>query len=95
MNKIYFADNDGNLIDSYEVKKAARIIMGKEPKSNQEIRHFAKMCGGIAHEIKHPSVKYLLERGNKVRAVMVYRDLHNVSLKEAKEAVEEIEKNIH
>ncbi len=40
------------------------------------------------------TVESLIQQGNKIGAIKRYRDLHGVNLKQAKEAVEEIEKKI-
>jgi ribosomal protein L7/L12 len=39
-------------------------------------------------------VERLLLRGEKLSAIKLYRDIHGVGLKEAKEAVEEISKRV-
>ena len=97
MKKIYFKTIDDTLIDNYKLAEIFRIICGKaiDPDDWLFIRTFAAKCDGIVKEIKKPSVRYLLKRGQKYRAIALYHDLHpDCTLAKAREIVEEMEKEM-
>lgn len=96
MDEIYFGTKDGDLLDNYDIAKIAyvksdrRIALG----DIDELRDYAKTCKGIAREISNPSVKYLVEHGNKVKAIKLYQRKHpGIGLREAKQAVDCLERN--
>lgn len=76
MNKgyIYFGTYDGELVDQYEIIKMASLVSGKNISSDDfdSIRAYAKTCKGIKNEVKKPSIKFLLEHGNKVKAIKTF-----------------------
>lgn len=41
-----------------------------------------------------PELRELIRSGQKIQAIKLYRELHGVGLKEAKDAVEELERNL-
>lgn len=94
---IYFGTVDGGLVDHYDIIKMARIVSGKNIAINDfdAIREYAKTCKGIKKEVKKPSVKYLLERGEKVKAIQIYYRQHEgMGLKEAKDIIDKMEENL-
>lgn len=96
INDIYFAANDGKLITNHELAKMAFVVNGVSIKANDldAIRKFATSCRGILKEV-NPSVKVCLKNGEKVKAVMIYRDRHpGMSLKEAKSIIDVMEKRM-
>lgn len=44
--------------------------------------------------LANPKIMELLKKGNKIGAIKVYREVYNVGLAEAKDAVEKIEAGI-
>ena len=42
-------------------------------------------------EVADAKVVEMLKKGNKIEAIKIYREIHNVGLAEAKEAVEHLE----
>lgn len=96
INDIYFAANDGKLVTNYELAKMAFVVNGVFIKADNldMIREFAASCKGILKEV-NPSVKVCLKNGDKVKAVMIYRDRHpGMSLKEAKSIIDDMEKKM-
>lgn len=95
---IYFGTVDGGLIDHYEIVKMAKIVSGLKLYINdfEAIREYAKTCKGIKKEVKKPSVKFLLERGEKVKAIQIYRRQHEgMGLKEAKDIIDKMEEKMN
>lgn len=93
MEYIYFSMDDGKLVTNWDIAKAAQIVSGYDVDGGnlEFIRSYAKSCKGIKREIKHPSVKYLLTHGDKVRAIQIYYRCHpEKTLKEARDVIEEI-----
>lgn len=94
MKNLYFARKDGALIDSDQIKSMALVVFGKRLETDAEIRSFAKKCKHISYEVKKPSIKYLLKNGYKLRAIIVCKELNNISFHEAEEIVKKIEKTL-
>ena len=99
MEYIYFSTLDNNLIDNYDIVKAAKLIYGKDifVDDYDAIREFAKNCKGIKREIKNPSVKYLIKHGYKTRAVQIYyrKFEGGIRLSEAKAIIDKMEKEMN
>lgn len=96
INDIYFAANDGSLFTNHELAKMAFVVNGMSIKADDldVIREFAVSCKGILKEV-NPSVKVCLKNGDKVKAVMIYRDRHpGMSLMEAKSIIDDMEKKM-
>lgn len=96
INDIYFADNNGKLVTNRELARMAFIINGECINSEDldAIRAYAANCKGIQKEV-NPSIKICLKNGEKVRAIMIYRDRHpGVGLKEAKNVIDEMEEKM-
>lgn len=70
-NKLYFAGVNGELYDSMDIKKAMKILTGKELNEDDEIRQAAKSFDGIKKELKNPSIKYLIKHGYHISAIKV------------------------
>lgn len=98
MEYIYFSTLDNNLIDNYDIVKAAKLIYGKDifVDDYDAIREFAKNCKGIRREIKNPSVKYLIKHGYKTRAVQIYyrKFGSKIRLSEVHEIINNMEKEM-
>lgn len=58
------------------------------------IRSYALSCQGIVKEIISPSIKLLIENNHKVDAIGLYYDTNHVTLFEAKEKVDAIERQM-
>lgn len=92
-DNIYFARNDGKLVNNYDLAKMAYVVNGEiiDPWDLEAVRKFSGSCKGINKEV-NPSVKVCLRNGEKVKAMMIYQNRHpGMSLMEAKKAVETME----
>ena len=97
MGKIYFAGTNGKLYDNYDISKAAFIISGEhiDMDNFSEIRDFANKCDGIKKEISRPSVRYLVRKGDVVKATQLYYDTHpEISLLESRDIVNRMKEEI-
>lgn len=95
---IYFGTVDGGLIDHYEIVRIAKIASALKLCVNdfEAIRAYAGTCKGIKKEIKKPSVKFLLEHGEKVKAIQIYYRQHEgIGLKEAKDIIDKMEEKMN
>ena len=94
MEHIYFKDNgnDSGFLTELDIVKAARIVEGIHINytDNASVREYAKKCKGVGEEIKRPSVRYLVNKGNNIGAIRLYEDIHNCGIVEAKEAVDKM-----
>ena len=97
MNDIYFGTIDGGLITNFELANMAKIVDGKKIDYNdlETVREYAKTCKGIKGEVKHPSVKWLVEHGQKVKATMIYYRRHpELGMTESKKIIDKIAEEI-
>ena len=92
IENIYFTTTSGELVNNYDIAKAATINGDFIDNNNfDEIRKYASTCKGIVKEIK-PSIRKCLQNGEKVTAIKLYYTRHpGIGLKEAKETVEIME----
>lgn len=94
MDHIYFKAKgyDDSFFTEMDIIRAAMITEGIfiDYRNEGQIREFAWKCKGVGEEIKRPSVRYLVNKGNKIGAIHVFRDIHNCSIVEAKEAVDKM-----
>ncbi len=91
---IYFGTTDGDLVTNWSLARMALTVCGIQINGDDfdAIRNFAKSCKGITGEVENPSIKQLLEHGNRIMAIRVYYDRHKeLGLEAAKKAVEEME----
>lgn len=96
VNDIYFATTDGGLVTNRDLAKMALVVEGKHVDYSDlnAIREYANSCVGIRKEII-PSVKMCLKNGEKVKAIMIYRDRHpGMGLREAKEVIDSMEEKM-
>lgn len=97
MNDIYFGTIDGGLITNFELANMAKVVSGNEIDYNdlESVREYAKTCKGIKGEVKHPSIRFLLKHGQKVKAVKVYYSRHpELGLKGSKEVIDKMVEEI-
>ncbi len=96
MQYIYFSTVGGDMVDNYELVRMAKVVNNVDiyPTDFEQIRKFAKWCGGIKKEI-NPSVEYLVKNGRKVKAVMLYHRKHlDVALQDCKRIIDKIEEDL-
>ena len=94
MKHIYFKEKgrDDSFFTEMDIVKAAMITEGIfiDYRNEGQIREFACKCKGVGEEIKRPSARYLVNKGNKIGAILIYQDIHNCSIVEAKEEVDKM-----
>lgn len=94
MEHIYFKDKgrDDSFLTELDIVRAARIVEGViiNYSDNTSVREYAKKCKGVGEEIKKPSVRYLVNKGNNFAATRLYMEIHDCSVVEAKEAVDKM-----
>mgnify|MGYP003294236274 CR=1 FL=1 len=88
-----FELKDGHIISGMEIANAYYIIKGKDMEMNDGyiFSNFVQFeCEGIIKEFKRPTIPELLENGEYIRAIKLYRDTMGTGLKASKEAVNKI-----
>lgn len=94
MEHIYFKENGckNGFLTETDIITAARIVDGIfiNHENEEEIREYAKKCKGVEMEIKRPSVRFLVDKGNKLGAIRLYVYIHNCGIVEAKNAVDKM-----
>ena len=63
-----------------------------EKKLDILLEHFGLASDEVEDEFEE--VRFLMAQGQKIPAIKLYREIHSVGLKEAKEAVEHLERNL-
>lgn len=88
--KIYYRSFNGDVWDIYDIEKAFYISTGKRAfLCESEFLRFLSDCFGRSIESYFsPSVLGLVKTGEKVKAILLYRDENGCSISEAKKAVE-------
>lgn len=91
MEHIYFKakGHDDLFFTEMDIIRAAMITEGIfiDYRNEGQIREFAWKYKGVGEEIKRPSVRYLVNKGNDIGAIRLYEDIHNCGIVEAKEAI--------
>ena len=94
MKNLYYKLANGNWVDRYDIETAFDISTGaKYPTDSKEfVRWLFPLLGESILAVKKADdpglITELLKSRQKVRAIKVYKDLHNCTLAEAKEAIE-------
>lgn len=89
---LYFATKDNDIVFSYDVIKAYYLKTGIKIDfyDVDRIRLAAASMAGIERELKRPSPVFLVKHGHECAAARVYRDIHECSLREAKEIIDKM-----
>ena len=94
---MYFLLTTGRIVTERDLHTAYEICFGKVPGANPgHYKNWIYSISGIVRSIpkNEISIEQLLEGSCKVEAVKAYRDMHKCTLREAKEAVDCIEKEM-
>lgn len=94
---LYYQLRNGKIVDEYDVYKAYEIATGNtfEYDSADFAKWLHSMLGNsIVEVIKETEIDIvrLIKGGNILAAVRTYRNMHDCTLREAKEKVEEMRK---
>ena len=96
---LYYQLRNGNIMAEYEVHKAFEICTGEtyHYDSKAYSKWLYSMLGKSIIKAMHETeidIEQFLKGNNVVAAVRLYRDAHNCTLREAKEAVDAIKANM-
>lgn len=96
---LYYKLRNGNIVSEYEVNKAFEICTGEtfHYDSNAYAKWLYSMLGkSIIMTMTETTVdiEQFLNGNNTVAAVRLYRDQHNCTLREAKDAIDAIKANM-
>ena len=93
MKNLYYKLANGNWVDRYDIETAFYISTGAKyiADSKKFICWLFPLLGESILAVKKGDdpelITELLKSGQKIRAIKVYRDLHDCTLAEAREAV--------
>lgn len=90
--ELYFATKDNDIVFSADVIKAYYLKTGIKIDRDDvdRIRFVVASMAGIERELKRPSPVFLVKHGYVAAAVRVYRDIHECSLREAKDIIDKM-----
>ena len=94
MKNLYYKLANGNWVDRYDIETAFYISTGAKytADSKEFVRWLFPLLGESILAVKKGDdpklIEELLKSRQKIKAIKVYKDLHNCTLAEAKEAVE-------
>lgn len=95
LSEVFFELNSGWIVTAVDVLKTAEInglnITGWKL---DNIRAYAKYCPGIKCENNNPSIKEMIRNNQTSMAIIVYKIINEVSMKEAQDAVNKIRDNL-
>lgn len=83
----YYIDKKGNVHSQYSLGKCIYLITGKEYGVDKIEKKIYKHFPMIVREVA-PAEWKLVAKSSKISAVILYRQAHNCSIKEASDAVE-------
>lgn len=91
-NELYFATKDNDVVFKSDIIKAYFLKTGIKIAYDDvdRIRLAAASMAGIERELKRPSPVFLVKHGHECAAVRVYRDIHECSLREAKDIIDKM-----
>ena len=96
---LYYKLANGNWVDRYDIERAFYISTGAKytTDSKEFVRWLFSLLGESVLAVKRADdpkfVAELLKSGQKVMAMKVYKDIHNCTLKEARDTIERMIKN--
>lgn len=94
-NVYYYEGKDGKIYVGRDIAIAAKIVHNVELKNKEDLDNYVKLrCAGILNEIKNVTVNDLVERGEITKAVVLYKELRDCSLKDAADYVEALSESI-
>lgn len=94
-NVYYYEGKDGKIYVGRDIAIAAKIVHNVELKNKEDLDNYVKLrCAGIVKEIKNVTVNDLVERGEITKAVVLYKELRDCSLKDAADYVEALSESI-
>ena len=94
MKNLYYKLANGNWLDRYDIETACYISTGAKytTDSKKFVCWLFPLLGESIRAVKKGDdpelITELLKSGQKVRAIKVYKDLHDCTLAEAREAIE-------
>lgn len=96
----FYLCQDGEIFSLGNIINAFHLITGHDPvydiKYEKEFYNFLNnLLNTTLHELKNPTVEYLIKKNAFVHAIRKYRTEHKCTLVEAKEACEKIRKEIN
>lgn len=96
---LYYKLANGNWVDRYDIERAFYISTGAKytTDSKEFVRWLFPLLGESVLAVKRADdpklFAELLKSGQKVMAMKVYKDIHNCTLKEARDTIEGMIKN--
>ena len=91
---LYYKLANGNWVDRYEIEMAFYISTGAKytTDSKEFVRWLFSLLGESVLAVKKADdpklIEELLKSRQKIRAMKVYKDIHNCTLAEARDAIE-------
>lgn len=94
-NVYYYEGKDGKIYVGRDIAIAAKIVHNIELKTKEDLDEYVKFrCVGIINEIKDVTVNDLIKHGEITKAVVLYKETRNCSLKDAAHYVEALAESI-
>ena len=94
MKNLYYKLANGNWVDRYDIETAFYISTGAKYTANSKefVRWLFPLLGESILAVKKGDdpelITELLKSRQKIRSIKVYKDLHDCTLAEAREAIE-------
>lgn len=95
-NVYYYEGKDNKIYVGRDIAIAAKIVHNMDLKTKSDLDEYVKLrCAGIFREIKDITVNDLVERGEITKAVVLYKEIRNCSLKDAAQYVEALSDSLN
>ena len=94
-NEIYFLGRNKKIYSGSDIIQTIKIITNKNISTNDEIRKYVNTCcAGIHRELDTNNIKDLLIMGANLRAILLYKEKTNKSIKDCALYIKTIEDKI-
>ena len=95
-NVYYYEGKDNKIYVGRDIAIAAKIVHNVDLKTKHDLDEYIKLrCAGIVNEIKDITVKDLVRRGEITKAVVLYKEMRDCSLKDAAQYVEALSDSLN
>ena len=96
MRKVYyFLGKDEKIYTGRDIALAAKLVHNMNLNTEEDLDNYIKLrCSGIEKKLDEVSIKDLVELGEITKAIILYKETRNCSLKDASDYVEALQDSL-
>lgn len=90
----YYLGKDNKVYTGRDIALAAKLVHNMNLKNKEDLDQYINLrCAGILKELESVSVEELVKMNETVKAIALYKELHDCTLREASEYVTALEES--